>query len=108
MSQWVARIGDTLYHAVRMDNHGDNAPWQHGWGDVMAQVGNAPAPIRANWLRSRYSRQLAHRNLHEHRQALSYPSEAGWELAEFLGRCICAIRDPSGGDRIHGLRAGNR
>ena len=45
MSQWVARIGDTLYHAVRTDNHGDNAPWQHGWGDVMAQVGKAPAPI---------------------------------------------------------------
>jgi hypothetical protein len=45
MSQWVARIGDVLYHTVRMDNGSDNAPWQHGWGNVMSQVGNAPAPI---------------------------------------------------------------
>jgi|ERR1035437_840227 hypothetical protein len=45
MSQWVARIGNVLYHTVRKDNGGDNAPWQHEWGDVMGQVGNAPGTI---------------------------------------------------------------
>ena len=106
MSQWVARIGDVLYHTVRMDNGSDNAPWQHGWGNVMSQVGNAPAPIAQIGCGADTAGNLQivictgiGKLFHTLRHA---------DLAEFLGRCICALRDPSAGDHRYGLRAGNR